>query len=136
MTSFFILISLFFRAEIAQQTQAAEEASVFSVHQGVALGNPGETTRIDYFVSAGTKHGLKVGAFVEVYRKQPAFDDQTQKWVGDYLIPFAKMKVVHVEDSMAVGRLDSAYKADQTAAVSPLAVMVGDIVRVLPSGKK
>ena len=111
----------------------AEVGSVYSVRQGISLGDPGETEQRDLVISIGSEKGLKVGSVLEVYRKTPTFDDQSQKFVKDLKVPFAKIKVIHVENEAAVARLDALLPRATTAAVIPAAVMVGDEVKVVKS---
>ena len=98
------------------------------------MGNPGEVPRKDFYINIGTNQGIKVGSNVEVLRKMPTFDLISKRLEKDMLFPIAKLKVIHVEQSGAIARLDKMLPEESTPMITPNAVMVGDSVR-LANGK-
>jgi hypothetical protein len=112
----------------------AEDFIVYSIYRGVDLGNPGEPNLKDYYVNMGSNNGLKKGSSLEVVRKFSTYDLTNQKLYKDVSFPIAKLKIIHVEGSAAIARLDEMMSPDKTPVISPKAVMVGDFVRT-PAGR-
>jgi hypothetical protein len=103
---------------------------VYSVIKALDMGNPGEVPQKDYYVNMGTAHGLNDGATLEVVRKVPTYDLESQKLYKDISFPIATLKVIHVESNAAVARLEKMNPPEKTPVTSPMAVMIGDFVRV------
>ncbi len=108
----------------------SEEATVYSVFRGLDLGNPGETPQKDYYVSVGTSAGVQEGTVLEVLRKNSTYDALTEKLYRDVTFPVATLKVIHAESHVAIARLEKMIPQDKTPVISPVAVMLGDIVRI------
>jgi hypothetical protein len=102
---------------------------VYSVYNNLDMGNPGEVSQRDYYINMGTKHGLKAGATVDVYKQMASYDLMTKKLFKDVTFPFAKLKIIHIEENAAVARLEKLLPAETTPATTPRGVMVGDIVK-------
>ena len=109
---------------------SADDFVVYSVYRPLDLGIPGETPQKDYFVNMGAAHGLHAGMTLDVLRKVSSYDLITEKLYRDLTFPIARIKIIHVEPNAAIARLEKMLPADRTPAISPRAVMVGDIVRV------
>ncbi len=116
----------------------AAEAVVYSVYQGVDLGDPvtsdGRSTapRVstkDFFVNIGSSQGIRPGTVLQVSRKMPTYDLIGEKLYKEITFPIATLKVIHAEQGVAIARLDKLLPQDKTPAFSPRAVMVGDLVR-------
>ncbi len=107
---------------------AEDDFMVYSVYSGFPMG-PGDVPKRDYFLNMGSKHGLKSGSTVEVYRKQPTYDLVNRKLMKDVTFGIATLKIIHVEADAAIARLESMHSADTTPSISPRAVLVGDLVR-------
>lgn len=117
------------------EAQAADFV-VYGMYRPLDLGNPGETPQKDYYINMGSRHGVHVGDTLEVLRRVSTYDLQTEKLYADILFPFAKVKVIHVENGVAVARMDKINPAEKTPG-SPIAsnrgIMIGDFVR--PAGR-
>jgi hypothetical protein len=109
---------------------SATEFTVYNVLKNLDLGTPEETTRKDYYVNMGANQGVRLGSTLEVYRRVPTYDGENQKYYQDIIFAFAKLKVIHVEKSAAVGRLEKFLPPEKTPVAIPQMVMVGDIVRL------
>jgi hypothetical protein len=104
---------------------------VYSVYRGLDLGNPGEAPPPkDFYVNAGSTQGVHVGSVLEVLRKVPTYDLQTEKLYKDITFPIARIKVIHAENNASVARLEKMLPPDKSPATTPYAVMVGDLVRM------
>jgi hypothetical protein len=103
---------------------------VYSVFKQLDMGNPGEIPQKDFYVNMGTAHGLSDGARLEVVRRVPTYDLESQKLFKDLTFPIGLLKVIHVESNAAVARLEKMHPADKTPVALPYAVMIGDMVRI------
>jgi hypothetical protein len=119
----------------------AAEAVVYSVYQGVDLGetpaaSDSSETKVtqkvpmkDFFINVGSSQGIKPGTLLEVSRKMPTYDLLGEKLYKEIVFPIGTIKVIHVEQGVAIARLDKMLPSDKTPALSPRAIMVGDLVR-------
>ena len=107
----------------------ADEFIVYSVYRSIDLGNPNDPPQRDYYINMGSSQGLASGGTVEVVRRTPTYDLTSQKLYKDVAFPIARLKVIHVEANAAIARLDKMLPNEKTPAISPRAVMVGDLVR-------
>jgi len=112
------------------QASTGSEFSVYSIYQGLNLGGPGEVTQKDFYVNMGSSQGISKGTQLQVYRHTPTFDLVSQQVYRDVTFPIALIKVIHVEPNVAIARLVSFLPPEQSATVSPKAIMVGDLVRL------
>lgn len=111
------------------KTAASDDNIVYSVYKNLDMGNPGEVVQRDYYLTMGTDDGLEIGSSVEVIRRAPTFDLTSSKLYKDVAFPIAKLKVIHVESSVAIARLDKFNAPEKTPALNTRAVMIGDLVR-------
>lgn len=102
---------------------------VYGVTQSLPMGNEGEVKTRDFFVNIGSKHGVKSGSKLVVYRQNPSYDLVQKKLHKDVTFPIAHLKVIHVESNAAIARLEKMLPLDETPTITPRAVLVGDIVR-------
>jgi hypothetical protein len=114
---------------LAPIADADEEFIVYSIYRALDLGNPGEVPQKDFFVNMGTRQGVRTGATLQVLRRTATYDLTSQKLYKDVQFPIAKLKVIHAEPNAAIARLDQMLPPEKTPAISPRAVMVGDLVR-------
>lgn len=117
-------------ASLAFAKESSLQGVVYSVYRGLDLGDGVSGAEKDYFINLGSRDGLQVGQSVEVIRKLPTYDLQTEKLYKDLKFPFAKLKLIHVEAEASIGRLEVIYSPDKTPILSPKAVIVGDLVRM------
>lgn len=110
------------------ESQSAD-FQVYGVYRPIDLGVPGEAPAKDFYINMGSQHGLREGTVVEVSRKASTYDITTQKLFKDMVFSIARLKVIHVESNAAIARLDQMAPADKTPAISPRAVMVGDLIK-------
>lgn len=107
------------------QAGADDTYTVYSVYQALDLGNPNEVPQKDYYLSMGQSQGVRDGSIIEVMRKVPTYDLVSEKLYKEMTFPIARLKVIHVESSTAVARLEKLFPPEKTPALSPRAVMVG-----------
>jgi hypothetical protein len=109
---------------------SAEDHIIYSVYQALNMGNPGETPRKDFYINMGKSSGLNEGAVLDVYRRVSTYDLLSEKLYKDLTFPIAKIKVIHAEANAAIARIEKMIPETDAPAISPRAVMVGDIVRL------
>lgn len=112
------------------QPSYALDYSVYSIYQGLNLGGAGEVTQKDFYVNMGSSQGIVQGVRLQVYRHTPTFDLVSQQVYRDVTFPIAIIKVIHVEPNVAIARLERFLPVEQSATISPRAIMVGDLVKI------
>jgi hypothetical protein len=110
-------------------TAQTDNYVVYSVYQKLNLGNADEVPQKDYYVNMGSNVGLKEGSVLEVMRKVSSYDLLSEQLYRDLTFPIAQIKVIHVEPTEAIARLEKFLPAEKTPAITPRAIMVGDSVR-------
>jgi len=106
-----------------------EEPFIYGTYGSLNMGNAGEVTHRDFYITLGSKQGIKVGNHIEVLRKIPTHDLLNRRLQKDMIFPIATLKVIHVEQTASIARVDKVYPDESTPAITPHAVMVGDVVR-------
>lgn len=113
------------------EAQAADFV-VYSIYQSVDLGDPKTPPQRDFYLNMGAAHGVREGMTIEVSRRVPTYDVISEKLYQDVTFPIARLKIIHVESTAAIARMDKMLPLEKTPAISPRAVMVGDLVKVVP----
>ncbi|MBI3544868.1 MAG: hypothetical protein HY075_16470 [Deltaproteobacteria bacterium] len=90
----------------------------------------GEVVYKDYYVNAGTNNGLRKGLVIEAVRKLSAFDNINSKLLGDTPVKIARLKIIHVDKTVSIARLEKFYEKEATPLTGFDAVMIGDLVQV------
>lgn len=106
------------------------EFQVYSIYKGFDLGEPNEKPQKDFYMNMGKIHGLQEGILVDVFRQIATYDVLSEKLYKDMLIPIAQLKVLHVENLTAIGRLEKLFPIEKVPTTTHRSVMVGDIVRI------
>jgi hypothetical protein len=92
--------------------------------------NDGQKLYRDLYVNMGTAQGIKVGSKLDVYRMLSTADLLNQRNGPNITFRFAKLKVIHVEDSSAVARVIELVPGEEIPNYGYSDVMVGDAVEV------
>ena len=95
------------------------------------MGGNAPLPAMDYYLTLGKNHGLAVGTIVEVMRRQATYDVINKKLHKDLTFPIARLKVIHSETGASIARLESFAPEDRRPALTPNAVAIGDLVRVV-----
>jgi hypothetical protein len=107
------------------------EFFVYSVYQGLSLGNAEEIPPKDFYMNMGSIHGVREGSILEVWRRTPTYDIQAEKFYRDVTFPIARVKVIHVEKTVSIARLEKFLAPQNTPTFTPKAIMVGDHVKLI-----
>ena len=118
--SFFLITTLGYSADF----------QVYSVIRGLSMGDPNEIIQKDFYVNMGATEGVKEGSLLEVMRRVPTYSQTSEQLYQDVMFPIARIKVIHTEAKASIARLEKMLPVDKTPAISPHAVMVGDVVRL------
>ena len=119
-----ILASSFMTSLLCSRAQA-RDATVFDVRRPIAMENA-EVPPKDYYINAGTKDGLKKGMVVTVTRRMNLYDQYQNKSLSDLVVTIGVLKVIHIQEDVAVARLEEIKGRDTLPTVEFDAIMVGD----------
>jgi hypothetical protein len=108
----------------------AAEYTVYSVYKALDMGNPGEVPLKDYYVNMGKTQGLHDGIILQVSRRVATYDLISEKLYREVMYPIAQLRVIHTEVGASIARFEKFLPVEHTPAISPRAVMVGDIVEI------
>ena len=108
----------------------AADYTVYSVYKALDLGNAGETPQKDFYVNMGKVQGVREGTVLEVMRRTPTYDVVSEKLYKEVTFSIGRLKVIHAEPNAAIARLDKMNSLEKTPAITPRAVMVGDLVKI------
>ena len=114
------------------QNGIASEFVIYSVYQGINLGGTQEPPQKDFFINMGSAHGLHAGSILQVSRRIATYDLSNERLYGDVVFPIALVRVIHVDAMASIARLEKMLPSDKTPAISPRAIMVGDLVKLPP----
>ena len=129
--SYWMVSAIIFWIPTGPKIHAATEYVVYNVYRGMDLGNPGEDPpQKDYYVNIGGAQGLRDGSILKVLRRVPTYEILSEQLYQDLTYPIALIKVIHVEPTAAIARLEKMLPADKTPSLSPRAIMVGDLVKL------
>ena len=118
-----------FSLSISTFAQSSRTYAVFDVRKSLPLKDK-DTIQKDYYVNLGTEHGAKVGSILSVKRRLPVIDVYRNQAQGDLVIEIAKLKVIHTQSTMSVGRLMSVVNPKNIPVVQYESLMMGDQVEL------
>ena len=126
----FVALAVILAPKAGLAMDELNEFVVYGTFKGLDMGDPKNPPTRDYYVNMGTTHGVSKGTTLEVMRKMPTFDLLRKKLLSDVTFPIARIKIIHAESGAAIGRLEKMLPAEETPTILPVAVMVGDLVRI------
>jgi len=88
-------------------------------------------THKDFYINMGLKEGLKPGVVLSVYRNIPVFNEKGFYRYQDMSIKVGQLKVVDVQDKVAVARLSNLVDVKDRPVVDYTGVLVGDRVELV-----
>ena len=121
-----IMIALTFTASMA----IAKDYVIYSISQDIPMGYKDELIKKNFFVDMGKNQGVKKGSILDVYRVVSVLDPYESKKRYNHRVKIGEMKVLHVEDSSAIGRLNKLEDGEETPVFEIGKMMIGDIVTV------
>jgi len=82
----------------------------------------------DIVINAGSNAGLSVGMKLSVKRHVPILDPYRENVQRNLEVEFARLKVVHVQEELAIARIQKIDDIDEGLAVGVRSVVLGDYV--------
>ena len=103
----------------------AQKVTVFDVKKNLKLTEDEKTYR-DYYINAGEEEGLRAGMIVTVERSQSTYDHHQNMSPGELRVAVGKLKIIHVQKGLSVGRLHSRFSSDHRPMLNYNYIMIGD----------
>ena len=108
----------------------AKEYIIFSIVQDIPMGTEGEVVKKNYYVNIGGQQGVKEGSILDVYRTISRVDPYSSKQRYNYKIKIGQLKVLHSEDTAAIGILKQIKTGEDAPLYEIDNFMIGDLVSV------
>lgn len=118
------MIALTFTASMA----IAKDYVIYSIAQDIPMGNPNEVIKKNFYVDMGKNQGVKKGTVLDVYRVVSVLDIYESKKRFNHRIKIGEMKVIHAEDTSAIGILNKLEEGEEVPSFEVGKMMIGDIV--------
>jgi hypothetical protein len=106
---------------------AASELTIFEMRKTLPLSDSEAALR-DFYIRGGSEAGLKVGQVLLVQRRIPLYDTFANRSAGDLEVGVARLRIVHVQKGLAVGRVHSDLARENAPLLEDNFIMVGDVV--------
>jgi len=120
------MIALTFTATMA----IAKDYVIYSIAQDIPMGNKDEVIKKNFYVDMGKSQGVKQGTILDVFRVVSVLDPYESKKRYNHRIKIGEMKVLHAEDSSAIGVLNKLEEGEEAPVFEIGKMMIGDIVTV------
>ncbi len=111
------------------EAKAAPEHIVFGVKTEIPMAD-GERPRRDFYVNIGSNAGVKVGSVLDVFRSITSSDNLNNRNAHGITFKFAKLRIIHAESDMSVGRIIEVLPPAKTPIGEYPTVIVGDSVAI------
>lgn len=108
---------------------AAPDHIVFGVKTEIPMADD-ERPRRDFYMNIGTNQGVKVGSVLDVFRSVTSSDNINNRSARNVVFKFAKLKIIHAEDDISVGRIIEILPPAKTPIGEYPTVIVGDRVAI------
>lgn len=82
----------------------------------------------DVVINGGQAEGLEQGMMLSVVRKIPVIDPYLENQQKELEIKFATVKVIHVQDGLAVARVERMGLIQDSPSVGVRGVLIGDFL--------
>jgi hypothetical protein len=121
-----ILLSITFSTSLA----LAKDFVIYSIAQDIPMGNKDEVIRKNFYVDMGSSQGVKKGSVLDVFRVVSVLDPYESKKRFNHRIKIGEVKILHSEDTSAIGVLNKLEEGEDTPVFEVGKLMIGDIVAV------
>lgn len=123
--STFALIGIILISMLASNIAQARNAYIFDVKRNIPMSEY-EPIYKDYYINAGKEAGLKKNLVFDVVRYVSLKDLSSQGNGEDLVVPVGQLKVLFVQNSVAVARLAKLYSREDLPTLDQVGIMVGD----------
>lgn len=108
----------------------AKDYIIYSIVQGIPMGNEKEEVKKNYYVNLGIKQGVTKGNVLDVYRIISRLDPYKTKKRYNYKVKIGELQVIHTEENTAITQLKSLEDENYTPLFEIENFMIGDKVGV------
>lgn len=126
---FTFLITFVYAISISKIAWAGEY-QIFGIKKDFPMTNDGSDSRRDYYVSIGTKQGIKAGTFLDVIRPIQTFNSLENKPGPEIKSIIAKLKVLSADYENCIARIEDNLSIDKKATDYFIFPKVGDKVDI------
>lgn len=110
----------------------SEELAVIEVRRNIPLSDTDPVYK-DYYLNAGINGGLKKNMVVTAIRKISIKDATGTNSFGDVEVPVGQLKIIAVQNRMAVAREFKLIPRDEEPMLEQIGVMIGDTISLAGS---
>jgi len=103
----------------------AADPSIVDVRRNIQLSDQ-EPIYKDFYISAAKDAGLRPSQVVQVFRNVPMRDATGVQAFGELKIAVGRLKIIFVQDNMAVGREYELFSRDDLPMLEQTGIMIGD----------
>lgn len=108
----------------------ARDHLIYSVAEEIPMGFDDEVTKKNYYMNIGAQQGVQEGTTLDVFRvisKSNPYDNLKRI---NYKVKIGEIKVVHSEDSAAIGIMENFKDSNETPVLDLKGFMIGDYVSI------
>jgi hypothetical protein len=116
---------LFVTMVLLPLTAMAADLNIFDVRKNLPMSDSDPVYR-DFYLDGGSESGVSVGMVFTVYRRMPLYDTYQNRAAGDLQLKVAKLKIIHVQRGLSVGRLQSEFTRESAPLLEDPFIMIGD----------
>lgn len=104
-------------------------ARVIAVKRELGLSNhESDIAQQDIILNGGVNSGFSEGMVLSLVRKVPVIDPYRENAQSELEVEFARIKIVHVQNEIAVAHVESLDSIDRGLFLGTRGVLVGDFV--------
>ncbi len=107
-----------------------KEFIIYSINQTIPMGEPNEIIKKNYYINMGGKQGLEKGTTLDVLRTIYKRDAYESKGRYNYKVKIGEMKVIHTEDTVAIGKKNKIFLDKDDPLFEIEDFMIGDTVKI------
>lgn len=104
---------------------AMAEVTIFDVRKNLPMSDTEKVYR-DFYINGGSESGIAKNMIITVERRLPLYDSYQNHSAGDLQLKVAKVKIIHVQKGLSVGRLQSEFDRATSPLLEDNFIMVGD----------
>jgi len=108
----------------------ARDYIIYSIVQDIPMGEENEVIKKNYYVNIGSGQGVEPGNVLDVFRSMSRQDPYESKTRYNYTVKIGQLLVLHSEENMAIGKIQSLENSEDTPLFEINNLMVGDTVNV------
>ena len=123
-------ISLFISLIVMTSAALAKDYIIYSIVQGIPMGEDNEVIKKNYYVNLGDKQGVKKGITLDVFRIISRLDPYETKKRYNYKVKIGELEVIHTEENTAITQLKTFENGKESPLFEIENFMIGDKVGV------